>query len=68
MSPFDPNAVMQSSVAECAASCSKSLAWESRNTNGIKPKIKDMMFPKNLITNSWYVAVHLEAKENKAHF
>lgn len=46
MSPFDPNAVMQSSVAECAASCSKSLAWESRNTNGIKPKTKDMMFPK----------------------
>lgn len=46
MSPFDPNAVIQSSVAECVASCSKSLAWESRNTNGIKPKIKDMTFPK----------------------
>lgn len=46
MSPFDPNAVIQSSVAECAASCSKSLAWESRKTNGIKPKIKDMTFPK----------------------
>ncbi|VCW99136.1 unnamed protein product, partial [Gulo gulo] len=32
--------------AECAVSCSKSVAWESRKTNGVKPRIREIAFPK----------------------
>lgn len=45
-SSLEPNAIAESSEAECVVSCSKSVAWESRKTNGVKPRIKEIAFPK----------------------
>lgn len=48
-SSLEPTAITQSSEAEWAVSCSKSVAWDSRKTNGVKPRIRETAFP-----NSWY--------------